>query len=408
VETSSTIKVVCVFGTRPEAIKMAPVVAELKRRSGDFLCKVCVTGQHRQLLDDVLRLFDIRPDHDLDVMEAGQTPGYVAASVIMKLEALLRVEQPHWVLVQGDTTTTMAASLAAHYQQVRVGHVEAGLRTYDRWKPFPEEMNRRIAACIADLHFAPTARAKDNLLGEGVLEQDVIVTGNTVIDALLEISSRPHDGHALPIDGPWSNGKRVILLTSHRRESFGPPLLNICRAVREIAQAYAEDVHIVYPVHLNPNVTGPVHRELGHLPNVSLLPPLDYLSLAHLMRGSYLILTDSGGIQEEAPSLGVPVLVIRDVTERPEAVEAGTAKVVGVSAENIVAEARRLLDDRHEYQRMARAVNPFGDGRASERIADAVMERSGPIRPQSTAPSRPIPPFASRSPAGLTDDVEDR
>ena len=369
------LNLLCVFGTRPEAIKMAPVVGELKRWADRFRCKVCVTAQHRQMLDDVLHLFAITPDYDLDVMREAQSPGYVAAAVFTKLEAVLHKEKPDWVLVQGDTTTTMAAALAAFYQRVRVGHVEAGLRTGDKWQPFPEEINRRVTDLVTDLHFAPTPRALENLLREGVPESDVIVTGNTVIDALLEVTARPFDYRGTPLQGLDQDGRRLILLTAHRRESFGPPLRNICRAVREVACAYAGDVHVVYPVHPNPEVSRLVHDELGGVPNISLLAPLDYLSLAQMMKRSYLILTDSGGIQEEAPSLGVPVLVLREVTERPEGVEAGTAKLVGTDTATIIAEARRLLDDRQEYERMARAVNPYGDGLASRRIAQALLER---------------------------------
>ncbi len=369
------LKVLCVFGTRPEAIKLAPVVAELKRRGDRFACTVCVTAQHREMLDDVLRLFAIAPDYDLDVMREAQSPAYVAAAVLTKLEAVLKEERPDWMLVQGDTTTTMAAALAAFYQRVRVGHVEAGLRTHNKWQPFPEEINRRVTDLVTDLHFAPTQRARTNLLTEGVPESDVVLTGNTVIDALLDVTGRPLDCRDTALQGLGGHDQRLILLTAHRRESFGPPFENICRAVAEIARAY-DDVQVVYPVHPNPEVSGPAHEKLGGVPNVSLLPPLDYLSLAHLMKRSYLILTDSGGIQEEAPTLGVPVLVLRDVTERPEAVEAGAAKIVGTDYVRIVTEARRLLDDRDEYRRMAQTVNPYGDGHASERIAQALLDRT--------------------------------
>lgn len=369
------LKVLCVFGTRPEAVKMAPVVGELKRRRDQFRCTVCVTAQHREMLDDVLRLFAIAPDHDLDVMREAQSLGYVTAAVLTRLEAVLDEEKPDWVLVQGDTTTTMATALAAFYQRVRVGHVEAGLRTGDKWQPFPEEINRRVADLVTDLHFAPTPRARENLLKESVPEADIVLTGNTVIDALLEVTARKFDCRGTPLEGLPLDGKRLILLTAHRRETFGPPLENICRAVKEIVGAY-DDVHVIYPVHPNPEVSRPVHEMLGGVPSISLLPPLDYLSLAHLMKRSYLILTDSGGIQEEAPSLGVPVLVLREVTERPEAVEAGAAKVVGTANARIVTEARRLLDDQEEYRRMAHTINPYGDGRASQRIAQALLDRA--------------------------------
>lgn len=369
------LKVLSVFGTRPEAVKMAPVVAELKRRDDQFRCTVCVTAQHREMLDDVLRLFAITPDYDLDVMREAQSLGYVTAAVLTRLEAVFDRDKPDWVLVQGDTTTAMATSLAAFYQRMHVGHVEAGLRTGDKWQPFPEEINRRVVDLVADLHFAPTARARDNLLKECVPESDIKLTGNTVIDALLEVSARSFVCQGTPLDGLPLDRKRLILLTAHRRETFGPPLRSICRAVLKIVGSY-DDAHVVYPVHPNPEVSGPVHEMLGGVSGISLLSPLDYLSLAHLMKRSYLILTDSGGIQEEAPSLGVPVLVLREVTERPEAVEAGAAKVVGTDEARIVAETRRLLDNQEEYRRMARAVNPYGDGHASRRIAQALLDRA--------------------------------
>lgn len=388
------IKVLCIFGTRPEAIKMAPVILELHKRP-EVECKVCVTAQHRQMLDQVLRLFGITPDYDLNVMEDNQTPTQVAAAVLSRLEPVLQEEKPDWVLVQGDTTTVAAASLAAFYARVKVGHVEAGLRTHDKWQPFPEEINRRVAGVIADLHFAPTERARQNLLCEGVSDERIVVTGNPVIDALHWVAKQPPTAELLTLlqrlgiteDG----GERVkeksgrdcerlrtsapllILVTAHRRENFGRPLENICLALRDIARQYNGRAHIVYPVHLNPNIWEPVHRLLGDVPGITLTPPLDYLSLVHLMKHSYLVLTDSGGIQEEAPGLGVPVLVLREVTERPEAVEAGTVRVVGTDRERIVAEVIRLVEDPIAYQQMARAVNPYGDGHAAERIVDALM-----------------------------------
>jgi len=368
------LKVLCVFGTRPEAIKMAPVIAELRRDADRFLCRVCVTHQHRELLDDVLRLFDIVPDHDLNVMRQAQSPAYVTAAVLTGLEAVLAEEQPHWILVQGDTSTTMAASLAAFYQRVKVGHVEAGLRTGDKWRPFPEEINRRVVTLVADRHFAPTPGARQNLLREGVPEAAVLVTGNTVIDALLDVSQRPFDWEASALAGVPANGKRLILVTAHRRESFGAPMQSICEALLDIARGHRDSVHIVLPIHLNPRVAKPLKARLGGVENISLLQPLDYLSLAHLMKRLFLVLTDSGGIQEEAPSLGVPVLVLREVTERPEAVAAGVAKLVGTDYDRIVREANRLLEDKSEHDRMARAVNPYGDGLASKRIVRALLE----------------------------------
>ncbi|MCL6431555.1 MAG: UDP-N-acetylglucosamine 2-epimerase (non-hydrolyzing) [Anaerolineae bacterium] len=373
-------RILSVFGTRPEAIKMAPVIRELERRSECGLeSVVCVTGQHRQMLDQVLELFGITPDYDLAVMEENQSLAGVAAAVLARLEPVLRELRPDWVLVQGDTTTVAAASLAAFYARARVGHVEAGLRTYDKWQPFPEEINRRLAGVIADLHFAPTERSRQNLLREGVPAEQILVTGNPVIDALHWVASLPFDG-TLP-GGDLSTvappHARVILVTAHRRENLGRPLKSICLALRELAERYGDALRIIYPVHLNPNVWGPVHQLLGEVPNVILLPPLDYLPLVHLMRRAHLVLTDSGGIQEEAPGLGKPVLVLRDVTERPEAVEAGTVRLVGTKQPRIVAETVRLLEDPAEYQRMARAVNPYGDGHAAERIVDALVSIHG-------------------------------
>ncbi len=366
------IKVLCVFGTRPEAIKMAPVVTELRRRD-DFACRVAITAQHRGMLDDVLDLFDIVPEVDLDVMQEGQSPTRVASAVLSGLESVLQAERPDWLIVQGDTTTTMAASVAAFLEHVRIAHVEAGLRTGDRHRPFPEELNRRITDLVADLYFVPTQRARENLLAEGVAGDDIVLTGNTVIDALLDVTGREP---APQLPDSWAPaGKRLILLTAHRRESFGAPLLGICRAAAEIATS-VEDVHVLYPVHPNPHVKAVAEAELSSVPNLELAPPLDYLTLATVMRRSYLILTDSGGIQEEAPTFGVPVLVLRALTERPEAVEAGTARVVGTDPARIVAEARRLLEDPAAHAEMARSHNPFGDGLAAKRIAEALLARS--------------------------------
>lgn len=365
------LKVLSVFGTRPEAIKMAPVVRELARCPEEIESTVCVTGQHREMLDQVLALFRIRPDHDLAVMQDGQSPTQVAASVLGKLEGVLRAVEPDWVLVQGDTTTAMAASVAAFYGRVRVGHVEAGLRTFDRHHPFPEEVNRKITGAVADLHFAPTPLSRRNLLAEGVPEQTILVTGNPVIDALHHAAALPFDRDASALrDVP--RDRRLVLVTAHRRENFGRPLEEICLALREIARLFADDVHVVYPVHPNPNVRGVVERLLGGVPGISLTRPLDYLPLVHLMREATLVLTDSGGIQEEAPGFGKPVLVLRETTERPEAVDAGTVRLVGTDRERIVAEARTLLTSTEEYARMARAVNPYGDGHAAPRIVAAL------------------------------------
>jgi UDP-N-acetylglucosamine 2-epimerase (non-hydrolysing) len=352
---------------------MAPVIKALERHPGSVVSRVCVTAQHRQMLDQVLDLFDITPDYDLDVMQDNQSPTQVAAAVLSGLESVLQLEQLDWVLVQGDTTTVTAASLAAFYTGVRVGHVEAGLRTWDKRQPFPEEINRRVAGTIADLHFAPTAWARDNLLREGVPPETVYVTGNPVIDALLTVADEPYDPKSGPLAGlPWE--RRIILVTAHRRESFGRPLEEVCKALLEIARRYEGDVHIVYPVHLNPNVQEPAYRLLGGQPGITLLPPLDYLPLVYLMKRCTLVITDSGGIQEEAPGLGKPVLVLREVTERPEGVEAGTVRLVGTDRERIVAETVRLLDDAEAYRGMAQAVNPYGDGHAAERIVRVLLD----------------------------------
>ncbi|MCS7179072.1 MAG: UDP-N-acetylglucosamine 2-epimerase (non-hydrolyzing) [Anaerolineae bacterium] len=371
-------KVLIVFGTRPEAIKLAPVIHELHRRSADTNLQtvICVTAQHRQMLDQVLQIFHIQPDYDLNLMEENQTPTQVASAVLAHLEFVLQQEQPDWVCVQGDTTTVAAACLAAFYAQVKVGHIEAGLRTYDKWHPFPEEINRRIASVVADLHFAPTQRARQNLLKENILSDRIIVTGNPVIDALHWAAHQPCPPE---MEQLWRAGEpsvRYILVTAHRRENFGKPLENICLALKDIALYYKGEVRIVYPVHLNPNVWQPVHQMLSQVPNVILIPPVDYLSMVHLMKRSYLVLTDSGGIQEEAPGLGKPVLVLREVTERPEAVEAGTVRIVGTDRERIVAETIRLLSDEATYREMAHAVNPYGDGRAAHRIVAALLGES--------------------------------
>jgi len=374
---SRALKVLLVFGTRPEAIKMSPVIWELRRRSVhyDVQAIVCVTAQHREMLDQVLTLFDIQPDYDLDLMRDNHALSELTAKVLLGVDQILTQEQPDWVLVQGDTTTAMTAALAAFYRQIKIGHVEAGLRTWNKFHPFPEEINRKITDDLADLHFAPTETARQNLQREGIDDRIIVVTGNPVIDALHWVAAQPFDWErsnlgTAALDAPDT---RLILVTAHRRENFGAPLENICAALREIAVRYRREVHIVYPVHLNPNVQEPVYRLLGDVPNITLVPPLDYLPLVHLMKRAYLVLTDSGGIQEEAPGLGKPVLVLREVTERPEAVEAGTVKVVGTDRERIVEETVRLLEDSAEYSRMAHAVNPYGDGHAAERIVNSLL-----------------------------------
>ncbi|HVA93634.1 MAG TPA: UDP-N-acetylglucosamine 2-epimerase (non-hydrolyzing) [Candidatus Dormibacteraeota bacterium] len=366
------VRVLTVFGTRPEAIKLAPLIEALHRRPGT-LSIVCVTGQHREMLDQVLKLFGIVPDHDLNLMRKDQTLPLLAASVFRKLAPILQSERPDWVVVQGDTTSAAIAALGAFYHRCKVAHVEAGLRSHDKWQPFPEEINRRITGVVADIHFAPTEQSRQNLLREGVPESSVMVTGNTIIDALHRIRSLPWDPRTLrgkPSFLKPSSGK-LILVTVHRRENFGEPMVRICGALRTLAERYPK-VEIVYPVHRNPHVWEPVHRLLGGIANVSLIPPVDYLTLVHLMMRSYIVVTDSGGIQEEAPSLGVPALVLREVTERPEGVESGNVKLLGSDAQRIVAETSRLLDDPGEHLRMARAVNPYGDGHAAERIASAL------------------------------------
>jgi len=369
------IRVMTVFGTRPEAIKLAPVVQQLARHA-EFESILVATAQHREMLDQVLTLFDIQPQRDLNLMREDQSLAELTAAIFTHLDPLLEEYKPDWLLVQGDTTTVMAASLAAFYRRVKVGHVEAGLRTGDKWQPFPEEINRRVAGVVADLHFAPTEWAKGNLLREGVAEKRIKVTGNTIIDALNQIKNLPvpPEIERLLKEKKMLAGERdLIVVTAHRRESFGKPIREICSALKTIAESYNERVEIVYPVHLNPNIQQPVYELLGNIPNISLLPPLEYLPLVHLLQHARLILTDSGGIQEEATGLGVPCLVLREMTERLEGVEAGVLKLVGTSKEKIVAETMLLLDDEAAYRAMARASNPYGDGRAAERIVQELL-----------------------------------
>jgi UDP-N-acetylglucosamine 2-epimerase (non-hydrolysing) len=356
---------------------MAPVVKLLAGTPG-VESRVCVTAQHRQMLDQVLDLFGIQPDYDLDLMREDQSLAELSAAIFTHLDPVLSEFEPEWVLAQGDTTTVAVTSLLAYYRRIRFGHVEAGLRTHDKWQPFPEEINRRVAGVVADLHFAPTQWAKQNLLREGVDEAIIKVTGNTVIDALQFVAKQPEPEEVTELIGrllrrenrPPRNDNNIILVTAHRRENFGEPLENICRALLELAKR--GDVEIVYPVHLNPNVQEPVNRLLKNADHITLLPPLDYLPLVHLMKRATLILTDSGGIQEEAPAFGVPTLVLRDVTERPEGIAAGTLKLAGTRTSHIVRETMRLLDDESAYAEMARAANPYGDGRAAERIVEAL------------------------------------
>jgi len=368
-------KVLAVFGTRPEAIKMAPVVKTFSDSSSIDL-KICVTAQHRQMLDQVLDLFSIKPDFDLDLMKPNQDLTDITIGVLTGIREILRSWRPDWVLVHGDTTTTMATSLAAYYEKISVGHVEAGLRTGDIYSPWPEEVNRKTVANVARAHFAPTERARENLIQEGVDEKLISVTGNTVIDALFEIRDKLENDDQLVSRiknflPNLNDDKRIILVTGHRRENFGHGFENICLALNEISTR--NDVEIVYPVHLNPNVQEPVRRILGNNPNVHLIEPLDYLPFIYLMSRSHIILTDSGGIQEEAPSLGKPVLVLRNTTERPEAVMAGTVKLVGTSRETIVLEVSKLLDSPAEYEVMARSKNPFGDGVSANKILNHIL-----------------------------------
>jgi UDP-N-acetylglucosamine 2-epimerase (non-hydrolysing) len=369
-------RVLSIFGTRPEAVKMAPVVRELAKTPG-IEAMVCVTAQHRQMLDQVLNLFQITPDVDLDLMRPDQSLAELTASVFTHLDPVIGRLRPDWVLVQGDTTTVMAAALLAYYHKVRVGHVEAGLRTFDKWQPFPEEINRKIASSVSDLHFAPTEWARQNLLHEAVPHEQIVVTGNPVIDALHIVANQPETPAVRQLIAALdmvSNGcqRRMILVTAHRRENFGQPLEEICKALKALAMRYPE-ARFVYPVHLNPHVWEPVHRLLGQTPNIKLVKPIDYLPLVHLLKRATLVLTDSGGLQEEAPGLGVPVLVLRRVTERPEGVEAGTVRLVGTDAERILSNAVRLLDDPQAHAAMAKAINPYGDGHAAARIVQAIL-----------------------------------
>ena len=370
------LKTLCVFGTRPEAIKMAPLALQLAADER-FDAKVCVTGQHREMLDQVLSLFDLKPDYDLNIMKPGQDLTDVTAGILTSLKPVLAEFKPDIVLVHGDTATTFAASLAAYYQQIPVGHVEAGLRTGNIYSPWPEEGNRKLTGALATLHFAPTETSRQNLLNEGVGEERILVTGNTVIDALLDVVAKLEASQSLQAQFSQQFNflqadKKLILVTGHRRESFGGGFERICRALVDTAKAHPE-VQVVYPVHLNPNVREPVNRLLQGIENVHLIEPLDYLPFVYLMNRAHLILTDSGGIQEEAPSLGKPVLVMRDTTERPEAVEAGTVKLVGTDTDMIVKHLNTLLSDEAAYAAMSRAHNPYGDGRACSRIQEGLL-----------------------------------
>ena len=380
-------KIMLVFGTRPEAIKMAPLVKEFLRYPEKFETVVCVTGQHREMLDQVLRIFDIQPDYDLNIMKQGQDLYDVTARVLVGMRNVLRKVLPDVVLVHGDTTTSTAAALAAFYQQIPVGHIEAGLRTHDIYSPWPEEMNRQITSRIATYHFSPTPLSKQNLLAEGIKEEQIVVTGNTVIDALYRVVD--HIKKNLKLDAELESllkqagydvtrlkeGKKLVLITGHRRENFGEGFVHICTAIKDLTKKYP-DVDFVYPMHLNPNVRKPIHEvfedNLSGLGNMFFIEPLEYLSFVYLMEKSAIVLTDSGGIQEEAPGLGKPVLVMRDTTERPEALEAGTVKLVGTDYDKIVNEVSGLLDNQEYYEKMSKAINPYGDGKACSRIVKAL------------------------------------
>ena len=370
------IKVMTIFGTRPEAIKMAPIVLELKKHPDKITPVVVVTAQHREMLDQVLDLFHIVPDYDLDIMAQGQTLFDITSKAMMGLDKVLAEEQPNIVLVHGDTTTTFTGALAAYYHQTPVGHVEAGLRTHDKYSPFPEEMNRKLTGCIADLNFAPTETAENNLLAENIKSESIFVTGNTVIDALHHTVKDDFQFEDELLQHIDFKNKRIILVTTHRRENLGEPMRHVYKALRQLTEEF-KDVEVVFPVHKNPKVREVVREELGGLEKIHLIDPLDYEPFANLMCKAHLILTDSGGVQEEAPALGKPVLVLRDTTERPEAVEAGTVKLIGTDREVVYNEAKKLLSDEKAYSHMADAVNPYGDGKAAARIIQAILYHYG-------------------------------
>lgn len=365
--SNEMIKVMTVFGTRPEAIKMAPLVKELKSRK-EIECIVCVTAQHRQMLDQVLEVFDIKPDYDLDIMKQGQTLGDITSRVLAGLDGVIKEVKPDIVLVHGDTTTTFAGALAAFYNQVDIGHVEAGLRTWNKYSPYPEEMNRQMVGVMADMHFAPTEKSKNSLVNENKDISKIYVTGNTAIDAL---ATTVKEDYTNPIFD-WIGNDRMILLTAHRRENLGEPMRGMFKAIKRITEEF-QDVKVVYPVHLNPKVREVANDVLGDNDRVKLIDPLEVIDFHNFIAKSYLILTDSGGIQEEAPSLGKPVLVLRDTTERPEGIDAGTLKLAGTDEETIYKLTKELLENKEEYNRMSKASNPYGDGKASKRIADAII-----------------------------------
>lgn len=369
------IKIFTIFGTRPEAIKMAPLVKELEKREG-IVSKVCVTAQHREMLDQVLNYFDIKTDYDLNIMKSKQTLTGITTKVLEGLEEVFEEEKPDMILVHGDTTTTFGGALAAFYKQIKVGHVEAGLRTFDKYFPFPEEMNRKLTGALADIHFAPTVGSKNNLLREGVKEEEIYVTGNTVIDAMEHTVKEEYVFETEELNHIDFNKKKVIMITAHRRENWGEGIENICTALKTIVEEN-KDVELVYLVHLNPVVKDVVYKHLNDKERVHLLTPQDTKETHNLMNKCFMVMTDSGGLQEEAPHLGKPVLVLRDVTERPEAVEAGTVKLVGTDVETIIKEANDLIRNKEAYEKMSKSVNPYGDGKASERIVDAIEKYFG-------------------------------
>lgn len=367
-------KVLIVCGTRPEVIKVAPVIKEFKKFPKEFVCKVCITGQHREMVDSLLKLFDVKVDYGLDLMKANQNLEHITTTVLHEIGKIIDQEKFDYLFVQGDTTTAMAASLAAFYKRVKIAHIEAGLRTWNKFHPYPEEVNRKIIDSVSDLFFAHTDAAKQNLLNEGVAPEKIEVTGNTVIDALLDTAGKDFDLNRVLPKGFSFNGRKLILVTAHRRENMGEPILNICAAMKEIALRFKNEVTFVYPVHLNPNIQVPVNKVLQGTDNIILTAPMDYLPFVHLMKRSYFILTDSGGLQEEAPSLGKPVLVMRETTERPEGVAAGCVEVIGTEKTNIVARVEELLNNPAKYTKMSKAVNPYGDGQASKRIVQRLLK----------------------------------
>jgi UDP-N-acetylglucosamine 2-epimerase (non-hydrolysing) len=369
-------RVMTVLGTRPEAIKLAPII-QLFNNDTRFESTLVVTAQHREMLDQVLSLFQLTPDEDLNLMTEDQTLARLTADIFNRIDPLLEKYQPEWVVVQGDTTTAMSAALAAYYRRIKVAHVEAGLRTWDKWQPFPEEVNRRIIGDIADLQFAPTNWAYNNLIQDGVPKKVLKVTGNTIIDALNQVTALPMPEDIKKLLGEkqiLSGAKQLVMVTAHRRENFGQPILDICQALKEFAAEFADMIEIIYPVHLNPHIQQPVHELLDGIANITLLPPLEYLPLVHLLKSAHLIMTDSGGIQEEATGLGKPCLVLREVTERPEGVEAGVLRLVGTNPEKIVNEARKMLQDNELYEKISHAPNPYGDGFAAGRIVTIIHE----------------------------------